>query len=54
MKETYEDESGVWERIVRPDGRISERLIEPKKKKAAPKKKAAAKKSSDKNAGSKK
>ena len=53
MKETYEDESGVWERIVRPDGRISERLIEPKKKKAAPKKKAA-KKSSVKNAGTKK
>tara|TARA_S200002703_G_scaffold116396_1_gene101914 strand:- start:1157 stop:1318 length:162 start_codon:yes stop_codon:yes gene_type:complete len=53
MKETYEDESGVWERIVRPDGRISERLIEPKKKKAAPKKKAV-KKSSGKNAGSKK
>tara|TARA_R100001510_G_C7617646_1_gene179359 strand:- start:324 stop:479 length:156 start_codon:yes stop_codon:yes gene_type:complete len=51
MKETYEDESGVWERIVRPDGRISERLIEPKKK--APKKKAA-KKSSVKNAGTKK
>lgn len=51
MKETYEDESGVWERIVKADGRVSERLIEPKKK-AAPKKKAV-KKSSGKSAGSK-